>query len=122
MNPVRLFTDEDVYGAIAVELRRQGFDVVSTPEHNRRRESDDTQLQWATQNNRAILTFNVADFARLHRQIIGSGGHHYGIIVSSQLPVGEVLRRALRLMNGLDADTLCDRLEFLSDWQSQVDL
>lgn len=117
MNPVRLFTDEDVYGAIALELRRQGFDAVSTPELGRHRESDDAQLLWATQQNRAILAFNVADFARLHSRIVGAGGHHCGIIVSSQLPLGEVLRRVLRLINGLDADGLRDRLEFLSDWR-----
>jgi hypothetical protein len=118
MNSVKLFTDEDVYRAIAAELRNQGFDAVSTPELGRHRESDDAQLLWATQQNRAILTFNVADFARLHSRIVGADGHHCGIIVSSQLPVGEVLRRILRLVNGLEADSLRNRLLFLSDWRS----
>jgi len=32
MTPIRFFTDEDVYGAIAPALRTAGFDAVSTPE------------------------------------------------------------------------------------------
>lgn len=42
--------------------------------------------------------------------------HHAGIIVSFQRPIGDMLRRLLHLANVLDADTMLDRLEFLSDW------
>ena len=44
------------------------------------------------------------------------GRHHAGIVVSSQRPVGEVVRRLLRLAGALDAEALRDRLEFLGDW------
>lgn len=117
MNPLRFFTDEDVYRAVAQELRRVGFDAVSTPESGRNRESDESQLAWSTGENRALVTFNVRHFARLHAHIMANQGHHSGIIVSSQLPLGVVLRRLLHLAAHLDADAMHDRIEFLSDWQ-----
>jgi hypothetical protein len=82
MNPIRLFTDEDMYGAIAPALRQMGFD----------------------------------DFAALHADWLATGKRHAGIIVSSQLPIGDVLRRLSTLASALDADAMIDRLEYLSDW------
>lgn len=117
MNLLKFFTDEDVYGAIAVELRRNGYDAVSTPGLRRLHESDDSQLDWATAENCTLVTFNVAHFAKLHTKIIEAQGHHAGIIVSGQLPLGEVLRRLLRLASNLDAEAMRDRIEFLSDWK-----
>ena len=114
MSLIRFFTDEDVYGAVAVELRRKGYDAVSTPETGRNRESDESQLNWAVQENRVFVTFNVAHFANLHSQYLSNGKHHFGIIVSGQLQLGEILRLAQQR----DADSMIDRLEFLSDWQS----
>ena len=35
MSRARFYTDEDVHGAVAVQLRSQGFDAVSTPEAGR---------------------------------------------------------------------------------------
>ena len=62
------------------------------------------------------MTFNVAHFAALHAAWMQQGRHHAGIVVSSQRPVGEVVRRLLHLAHALDAETLRDRLEFLGDW------
>ena len=69
-----------------------------------------------TDDGRTIVTFNVAHFASLHSQWMEQGRHHAGIIVSSQRPVGELVRRLLHLAGTLNADTMKDRLEFLSDW------
>ena len=35
MTRVRFFTDEDVHGQVAVQLRAMGFDALSTPEAGR---------------------------------------------------------------------------------------
>ena len=43
MADVRFFTDEDVYGAVAVALRNSGCDTVSTPEAGRLGESDESE-------------------------------------------------------------------------------
>ena len=47
---------------------------------------------------------------------IAQGRHHAGIVVSSQRPIGGVIRRLRHLANTLDVESMRDRLEFLSDW------
>lgn len=112
MSPIRLFTDEDVYGATAIALRHAGIDTVSTPETGRLGESDESQLQWATGEGRVIVTFNVAHFAQLHTDWLRHGRRHAGIVVSAQRPIGDLVH----LSNTLDAIAMRDRLEFLGDW------
>jgi len=116
MSPARFFTDEDVYAAVAAGLRKAGWDAQSTPEAGRLGESDESQLDFAAADGRVVVTFNVAHFAALHAEWMRQGRHHAGIVVSSQRPIGDVLRRLLRLATALDAEALCDRLEYLSDW------
>jgi hypothetical protein len=116
MTSLRFFTDEDVSGAIAVQLRAAAFDAVSTPEVDRLGELDEPQLAWASQEERVFVTFNVAHFAQLHYQWMAISRHHAGVIVSRQRPIGEVIRRLLHLARTLDADDMRDRLEYLSNW------
>lgn len=116
MAAIRFFTDEDLYGAVAVALRKAGCDAVSTPEAGRLGETDESQLQWASDQGRTMITFNVAHFANLHSVWMSQSRHHAGIVVSAQRPIGDLLRRLLRLTRTLDADAIQDRLEFLSDW------
>ena len=116
MSEIRFLMDEDVYGAVAPTLRRAGFDALSTTEAGRGGQTDESQLDWASNENRALFTFNVGHFANSHSMRIAQGRHHAGIIVSSQRPIGDVIRRLLHLANTLDAESMRDRLEFLSDW------
>ena len=116
MNPIRLFTDEDVYGQVAPLLRAAGFDAVSTPEVGRLGRDDSDQLAWATGEGRALITFNVGDFARLHHDWLGRTLHHCGVIVSQQRPLGDLLRRLIHLGRTLQADDMQDRLEYLGNW------
>jgi hypothetical protein len=116
MSAIRFFTDEDVYGAVAPALRREGIDAVSTPEARGGGESDESQLDWASRENRALFTFNVGHFANLHAMRMAEGRHHAGVAVSSQRPIGDVIRRLVHLASALDAESMRDRLEFLSDW------
>jgi hypothetical protein len=116
MTPIRFFTDEDVYGQVAVQLRAAGFDALSTPEAGRLGQSDADQLAWAAREGRALLTFNIGDFARLRHEWMGRGLLHAGLVVSQQRPLGELLRRLLRLGQDLDDDAMRDRLEYLSNW------
>ena len=116
MAAIRFFTDEDVYGAIAVALRRAKIDVSSTPEVGRRGQSDESQLEWASAEGRVFFTFNVAHLAQLHATWLRQGRHHAGIVVSRQRPIGDVVRRLLHLSGELDAESMRNRLEFLGDW------
>ena len=101
---------------IAIALRKAGWDGVSTPETGRLGETDESQLQWAADQRRILVTFNGAHFASLHTEWIKQGRHHAGIVVSAHRSVGDLLRRLLHLAGTLDADAMRDRLEFLSDW------
>lgn len=113
---MRFFTDEDVYGAVAAQLRNSGFDVVATPDADRLGASDESQLAWAAQENRVLVTFNVSDFSQLHYQWLEDNRHHAGVIVSRQRPIGEMVRRLLRLARSLEAQDMQNRLEYLSNW------
>jgi hypothetical protein len=116
MTAIRFFTDEDVYGDVAPALRRSGIDAVSTPEASRLADSDEKQLEMALAEGRAIVTFNVGHFSKLHSQWLSEGRHHAGIIVSQQRPLGDTIRRLHHLAATLDAEAMRDRLEFLGDW------
>jgi len=43
MAQVRFFMDEDVYGVIAIALRKAGWDGVSTPETTRPGQTDESR-------------------------------------------------------------------------------
>jgi hypothetical protein len=116
MAAIRFFTDDDIYGAVATALRRTGIDVRSTPEIGRRGQSDESQLEWALAEGRVFFTFNVAHFVQLHATWLRQDRHHAGIVVSSQRPIGDTVRRLLHLYGKLDAESMRDRLEFLSHW------
>ena len=116
MSAARFLMDEDVYGAVAPALRRAGIDAISTTDADRGGESDESQLDWASNEDRAMFTFNVGHFAGLHAMRMAAGRHHAGIIVSSQRPIGDVIRRLLNIASALDNESMRDRLEFLSDW------
>lgn len=116
MTLIRFYTDEDVHGVVAPQLRAAGFDAVSASEVNRLEEPDDAQLDWSAQQGRVIVSFNVGDFVRLHCAWMKQGRNHPGIIVSRQFVAGETIRRLLRLSGSLSGDEMVNRLEFLSNW------
>ncbi len=58
MDAIRFFTDEDVYGAVAVALRRANIDARSTPEVGHRGQSDESQLDWATAEGRVMVPWS----------------------------------------------------------------
>jgi hypothetical protein len=110
---IRLYLDEDVHRGVAVALRTRNFDAVSAHEAGRQGVSDAEQLAYAAADGRALFTFNASDFLRLHWEWIETGRRHWGIVVSEQLPVGEVTRRLLRLLNRVTADEMRDRIYWL---------
>jgi hypothetical protein len=92
---VRLFTDEMIDPALAVALRQRGYDVESCREAHRHNQKipDEDQLDYATSQGRAILTFNVGDFYQREADWKAVSRAHYGIIVSSEVTeLGTLLR------------------------------
>jgi len=110
---LRLFFDEDVHAPLAVALRKRGYDAVNALDAKRLGLPDESQLNFATEENRCLVTFNVGDFVRLHNRWVDEGREHAGIIVSQQLPIGESLRRLLVLLQKENCDSMRGQVRFL---------
>lgn len=113
MAKIRLFLDEDIHLSLGDALRKRGFDVLHAQEQNRKGLSDQAQLTHAVWEQRCLFSFNVKDFVVLHNAYLEQGLLHEGIIVSQQIPIGESLRRLLRMLQQYSQDEIKNRLIFL---------
>lgn len=113
---IKLYLDEDVSPNLVEMIRQRGYDVVSTHEIGNCGNSDEKQLEFASSQCRAILTFNISDYAKLHQKWLAENKIHYGIIVSQQFSkreIGELLRRVLRFLNTYTADEVYNNFLYL---------
>jgi len=116
MTAIRLYLDEDVHHLIAQALRLRGRTTLTTLEAGRQGSTDTEQLQFAITGGYAMLTYNVADFPRLHYELIRNGEHHAGIIVATQDDPAANARTLLKLVSVFSAEDLADQLVFLNNW------
>ena len=117
MTPARLYLDEDVRPLLAVTLRDRGYDAISAIELEHIGMPDSEHFAFAASEGRALLTFNIRDFVPLASRAMAEGTPFAGLIVSDQLPFGELLRRVLRLLGQRDADDLRNMITWLSDYR-----
>lgn len=80
-------------------------------------EADDQQLALAVSQQRALVTFNVSDFARLHEKYLADGKEHWGIILSTEESISVLLHRLLRLLNSVSADGLKNQIRWLNEFR-----
>lgn len=116
MSEMRLYIDEDACEtAVAKGLRRRNIDVLTTIEAGRSGVDDPDQLAFAVDQGRAIYTFDVRHFARLHSEWLSQGLEHRGIIVlcDQDLSIGEKIRRLAELTSCLTAEEMVNRIEYL---------
>jgi predicted nuclease of predicted toxin-antitoxin system len=80
----KLYADEQFPKATTATLRVLGHDVLTVQEAGKgnQRVPDDEVLAFATEQDRAVLTLNRADFIQLHKQ----SSNHAGIIVCTENP------------------------------------
>ena len=80
----RLYSNENFPLPVVEELRTLGHDVVTIQETGKADQAlpDDKVLEFATAENRAVLTLNRRHFIRLHRE----QPQHAGIIVCTVDP------------------------------------
>jgi predicted nuclease of predicted toxin-antitoxin system len=117
---VRLYLDRHIMPRLAIDLRGRGYDVQTTEEAGKNTASDDEQLAFATAERRAILTFNIRDFAPLHEARQAAQQPHAGIIVSQQLgsrEYGLLLQRMLRLLNHFTAEEMVGNFVHLEQFK-----
>jgi len=106
---IRLYLDRHVITRLAEDLVQRGFDCITTQEAGNDSASDEEQLAFAASQSRAILTFNIRDFAALQNQWAREGRGHAGIVVSRQFSTrqyGVLLSRMLRLLEQMSADEI----------------
>jgi len=119
LSALRIHLDEDADAhALLNGLRHRGWDVTSSRERGLLGCSDEEQLTWASEQGRALYTYNASDFCRLHSEFLGQGRHHAGIIIGDQqtVSIGEELRRLIKISEAKTAADMKDQLEFLSNW------
>jgi hypothetical protein len=95
---IQLYTDEMIHPRFVAELRRRGYDVENCQEAglSNRGIPDPDQLAYATNQGRAIPTFNYVDYLELDADWKDAGREHAGIIVSPYVAdIGELLRRVI---------------------------
>src|SRR3954471_22503753 len=117
---LRLYFDRHIMARLAVDLRGHGYDVLTTEEAGLDTAPDEEQLAFATAEGRAILTYNIRDFATLHEACVVAGRPHAGIIVSRQLGRREyrlLLERTLRLLNHLSAAEMVSNFVHLEQFK-----
>jgi hypothetical protein len=116
MTAAKVYLDEDVHSLIADALRLRGWDVLTTIEADRQGSTDEQQMEYATENGFVILSYNVADFPRLHDKTLAAGGHHAGMIVATQENPSRNAKTLLALIGTFDAEDFIDELIYLNNW------
>ncbi len=113
---IKLYLDEDVPEAVAMALKLRGYDVLSTREAEKKGLSDIAQLEYASSEERILITHNIADFSKIHSEFIKKGRGHNGIIFSKQLPIGLIVKGLLKLLSNLTPLKARNQVLWLNDW------
>jgi len=113
----KLYLNEHLSPRLADQLRRHGFDVLSSQEAELLSADDDQQLAFAVSEQRAIVTFNFKDFIIRHEEYMASSKEHWGIVLSTEEPIGILLHRLLRLLNAVSAKDLKNQIRWLNEFR-----
>lgn len=115
MASLPLILDEDVRPLLAEVLRERGYDAIHVFDVDRGGMTDAQQLTFAISRQRAILTHNVKDFVLLDQAYRKMSKEHFGIILSKQIPFGELLRRTLKFLSQHHSESAKNNVFWLTD-------
>lgn len=116
MLSIRLYLDADVDVKLAANLREKGYDCLSSREVGNAALSDEAQLTYAAVEGRVLVTHNIQHFIPLFERWWHTGRSHPGIVVSQQIPLGELQRRVIRFLHAVTADAMKDNLRNLAEF------
>lgn len=116
---IPIYLDEDgMDRGLVRALQSSGIDVLTAREAGLIEQSDSVHLAHAASLRRALFSYNVGDYCRLHGQWAATRRTHAGIILARQqrYSVGEQARRLLRVLSTVPEHELADQVVFLSAW------
>jgi len=113
----KLLLDEQIWVYLATLLREEGFDVYHVTEVGLGKTPDPKILEAAIEKHRAVVTFNVKDFAPLIEEYFKDGKEHYGIVASNQVSQGELKKRVTNLLNRITAEELKNTIRYLQEFK-----
>jgi predicted nuclease of predicted toxin-antitoxin system len=116
---IRLYLDADVDVKLAIHLRGAGYDCVSAREMNHHTLDDEAILAFAAGEGRTLFTHNTQDFVPIFRRWWHAERPHAGIIVSQQLPLGELQNRTLSLLNSVTAEEMSSNIVNLAEFAAR---
>lgn len=107
---IRFLLDEHIPSAVAAGLARRRVDVLTVPQAERRGFEDAEQLQFATDNDRVIVTFD-RDFLVLSDQ----GLEHAGIVFceATKYSIGRMIQGLVLVHAVLSAEEMRNHVEYL---------
>lgn len=79
---MKLLLDEMYPGALAEALRAVDIQACTAVELRLAGSPDPEILAAAIEQDRALLTENVADFTRISAEHLLAGGHHHGVLIA----------------------------------------
>ena len=116
---IKLLLDEHIWVGLRETLAQRGYDVIHLNDTGQRGIDDEPLLVIATAQGRAVLTYNIRHFVPLVRLWYEAGPEPAGVILSAQLPPGELLRQIEQLLATLSADTLKNTVRWLQEFRSE---
>jgi len=114
---IKLYLDEHVWRELTQRLRDKGYDALHVYDVDRGGQSDESQLEFAAQEGRAILTYDAKDFVPLAELWYEAGRDHAGIIISVELEPSELLRRTLKLLETVSAEQMHNAIRYLQEFK-----
>lgn len=115
----RFYLDQHIDAEVAVRLRADGHDVLTSLQATMDRASDEEQLAYASVDNRILLTHNIRDFLPLSQEWARQGRIHAGLIYSSFQPPALICQRLVKLLD-LYSDGLAGQTIALNAWLDDV--
>jgi hypothetical protein len=97
-----LALDHHYSRAISEQLRARGFDVIAAIERGWETELDEALLVLCEQEQRVLMTNNVADFVVIIRRWAVEGRRHAGLIFTSDASMPRGRDAILRYVESLD--------------------
>jgi predicted GNAT superfamily acetyltransferase len=116
---IQIYIDEDaVRRALVHALRSHGVIVLTAFETGLSGMSDEQQLGYASDRECVLYSHRAFDFFRLHAEWVGTGRQHAGMILDAQQrdSIGHEWRRILRIWASASAESIRNRVEFLTNW------